>query len=67
MYILVESNFSFRYVRLCDLDIPRGKMSELFASSGDPDQMLPSVASDLCLQCLPVTLSGFSQTENLKA
>ena len=25
LYILEDSNFSFRYVRLCDLDIPREK------------------------------------------
>ena len=31
------------------------KMVELFANSGDPDQMPGSVASDLGLNCLPVT------------
>ena len=31
-------------------------MVELFANSGDPDQMPHSVASDLGLLCLPVTL-----------
>ena len=30
-------------------------MVELFANSGDPDQMLHSAASDLGLHCLPVT------------
>ena len=54
-YILEYSNFDFRYVRLCDLVIPREKLVELFANSGDPDQMLHSVASDLGLHCLPIT------------
>ena len=31
-------------------------MAKLFANSGDPDQMLHSVASDLGLHCLPITL-----------
>ena len=31
-------------------------MAKLFASSGDPDQMLHSASSDLGLLCLPVTL-----------
>ena len=33
-------------------------MIELFANSGDPDQILCSVASDLSLHCLLVTLLG---------
>ena len=33
-------------------------MVELFANSGDPDQMPHYVASDLGLHCLPVTLVG---------
>ena len=33
-YILDESNFNFRYVRLCDLDTPRKKMTKLFADRG---------------------------------
>ena len=33
-------------------------MVELFANSGDPDQMPHSVASDLGLHCLPVTYIG---------
>ena len=33
-------------------------MAELFANSGDPDQMPHFVASDLDLHCLPVTLLG---------
>ena len=31
------------------------------ANSVDTDQMQHSAASDLCLQCLPVTLLGVSQ------
>ena len=33
-------------------------MTELFANSGDPDQMPHSAASDLGLHCLPITLLG---------
>ena len=36
-------------------------MAELFANSGDPDQMLNSVASDLGLHCLPITLLEVSR------
>ena len=36
-------------------------MAELFANSGDPDQTLHSVASDLGLHCLSVTLLGVSR------
>ena len=36
-------------------------MAELFANSGDPDQMLQNAASDLGLHCLPNTLSGISR------
>ena len=35
-------------------------MVDLFANSGDPDQMPHSVASDLGLHCLPITLLGVS-------
>ena len=35
-------------------------MAELFANSGEPDQMPCSVASDLGLHCLPVTHIGVS-------
>ena len=41
-------------------------MVELFANSGDPDQMLHSAASDLGLQCLPVTLLGVSRLQWVK-
>ena len=37
-------------------------MVELFAKSGDPDQM-QSLASDLGLHCLPITLSGVSRLQ----
>ena len=33
-------------------------MVELFANKGDPDQTPRSVASDLGLDCLPITLLG---------
>ena len=33
-------------------------MVELFANSGDPEQMPHSSASDLSLHCLPITLLG---------
>ena len=33
-------------------------MIQLFANSGDPDQMPGSAASDLSLHCLPNTLLG---------
>ena len=55
-YMLEESNFSFGYVRLCDLDIPRAKMAKLFANSGDLNQTPRSVVSNLDLHCLPITL-----------
>ena len=34
-------------------------MAKLFANSGDPDQTLRSVASDLGVHCLPITLFEF--------
>ena len=34
------------------------KMAKLFANSGDPDQTTYSVASDLGLNCFPVSLLG---------
>ena len=45
-FILVYSNFNFRYVRLCGLD-----MGKLFADSVDPDQTPYSAASDLGFHC----------------
>ena len=38
-------------------------MAKLFANSGDPDQMLPSAASDLGLHCLSITLLGVSRLQ----
>ena len=38
-------------------------MVELFANSGDSDQTLCSVASDLGLQCLSITLLGVSRLQ----
>ena len=38
-------------------------MAKLFANSGDPDQMPHSVASDLGLHCLPITLLQVSQLQ----
>ena len=61
-YILEDSNFDFRYVRLCDT--PR-KMAELFAKSGDPDQTPRSVASDLGLHCLRITVLEFPNYNRL--
>ena len=42
------------------------KIAELFANSGDPDQMPHSVASDLGLHCLPITLLGVSRLQWVK-
>ena len=41
-------------------------MVKLFANSEDPDQMPNSVASDLGLHCLPITLLGISDYNGLK-
>ena len=38
-------------------------MAKLFANSGDPDQMPCSVASDLGLLCLSITLLGVSRLQ----
>ena len=38
-------------------------MAKLFANSGDPDQTPRSVASDLGLHCLPVTLLRVSRLQ----
>ena len=50
-YILEESNFNFKYVRLCEADIPREKWLN-YLQTGDPDP----VASDLGLHYLQITL-----------
>ena len=41
-------------------------MVELFANSGDPDQTPHSVASDLGLHCLAITLLGASKLQWVK-
>ena len=41
-------------------------MVELFANSGDPDEMPYSAASDLGLHCLPVTHLGVSSLQWVK-
>ena len=41
-------------------------MAKLFANSGDPDQMPHSVASDLGLHCLPITLLRVSRLQWVK-
>ena len=38
-------------------------MAKLFANSGDPDQTPHSVASDLGLHCLPITLLRVSRIQ----
>ena len=38
-------------------------MAKLFANSEDPDQMPYSMASDLGLDCLPITLLGVSRLQ----
>ena len=48
---------------MCDLDISREKMVELFANSGDPDQMPHSTASDMGLHYLPFTLLEISSLQ----
>ena len=46
--VLEESNFNFRYIRLCDLDIPREKWLK-YLQTVATDQTLSSGASDLGL------------------
>ena len=41
-------------------------MVKLFANSGDPDQMLCAVASDLGLHCLPITCLKVSSLQWVK-
>ena len=41
-------------------------MAQIFANSGDPDQMPHSVASDLGLHCLAITLSEVFQLQLVK-
>ena len=42
------------------------KMAKLFGNSGNPDQMPHSVASDLGLHCLQITLFGVSRLQWVK-
>ena len=51
------------YIRLYNVDIPKEKMVELFAYSGDPDQIVHSAGLSLGLHCLPVTRSGISRLQ----
>ena len=62
-YILEESNVDFRYVRLCDLDIPREKCLNYLQIVEDPGQTPRSAASDLGLHCLPVILTRVSRLQ----
>ena len=41
-------------------------MAELYANSGDLDQTPRSVAFDLCLHCLPITLLGVPRLQRVK-
>ena len=41
-------------------------MAKLFTNSGDPEQKLHSVASDLGLHCLPITLLLVSRLQWVK-
>ena len=41
-------------------------MAKVFANSGDPDQTPRSVASDLGLHCLPITILGVSRLQWVK-
>ena len=41
-------------------------MAKLFANNGDPDQTPRSVAFDLGLHCLPITLYGSPDYNGLK-
>ena len=59
------TNFHFRYVGLCYLDIPREKWLK-YLQTGDPDQMPHSVVSDLDLHCLPLTLLEISRLQWVK-
>ena len=57
-YILEESNFNFRYVRLW-FRYSKRKMAELFANCGDLGQMLHPATSHLGLQCVQITFFFF--------
>ena len=55
-YILEESNFNCWVHPAMRFTYCWRKMAELFTNSRDPDQTPRSVASDLGLHCLPITL-----------
>ena len=61
--------FRFRYVSLCDLDIPREKwLNYLQAVETCSDAACCGVAvSDLGLHCLPITLLGVSRLQLVNA
>ena len=62
-----DSNFDFRYVRLCNLDIPREKCLNYLQTM---ETLIRHHILHLGLHCLPVTLLGVSRLqwvkENLK-
>ena len=58
-----DSNYDFRYVRLCDLEIPKENGLNYLQIVETPDQMQHSAASDLGLHCLPNTLLGVSRQQ----
>ena len=60
--MLEESNcnFRYRYVRLCDSDIPGEKWLNNLQTV-ETGQVPQNVASDLGLHCLPITLLGVSR------
>ena len=69
LYILEESNFSFRYVSICDLYILREKWLNylqqlkpwLDTTFWSGSLLLQVIVSDLGLHCLPVTLLEVSR------
>ena len=54
--------FDFKYDKLYDIDIHQEKWLS-YLQKRDPDQRPRSVASDLGLHCLPVTLLGVSSLQ----
>ena len=61
-YILEESIFSFRYVRLCDLDIPREKWFNFLQTV----ETLIRHRILQCLRCLQITFLGVSRLQSVK-
>ena len=60
--IVVHLNFSI-LVKNSDKHCQTTFWNILFENSGDTDQMPHSTASDLDLQCLPITQLGFSRLQ----